>query len=80
MSKTEEKNEIPRKIKARNKTDKTGHNCNPSHTKRNGGQPVIFYDGREWRDPEELIEMAGRESDEKLDEVHALLASEGHLL
>ena len=41
---------------------------------------MIYYDGQEWRDPEELIEMAGRESDEKLDEVHALLAREGHLL
>jgi len=41
---------------------------------------MIFFDGMEWRDPEELLEMAGRESQEKLDEVHALLEMEGHLL
>ena len=41
---------------------------------------MIFFDGMEWRDPEELLEMAGRESQEKLDEVHALLSQEGHLL
>ncbi len=40
---------------------------------------MIFFDGREWRDPEEMIEMAGRESQEKLDEVYAMLEAEGHL-
>tara|TARA_Y100001963_G_C6693208_1_gene405661 strand:+ start:794 stop:919 length:126 start_codon:yes stop_codon:yes gene_type:complete len=41
---------------------------------------MIFFDGREWRDPEELIEMAGRESDEKLEEVHSMLEMEGYLI
>tara|TARA_Y100001938_G_C7721394_1_gene250141 strand:- start:175 stop:300 length:126 start_codon:yes stop_codon:yes gene_type:complete len=40
---------------------------------------MIYYDGQEWRDPEELIEMAGRESDEKLEKVQRMLAREGLL-
>ncbi len=40
---------------------------------------MIFFDGREWRDPEEMIEVAGRESQEKLDEVYAMLESHGYL-
>ena len=79
MSKTEEKNEIPRKIKARNKTDKIGHNRNPSHTKRNGGQPMIFHDGTEWRDPEEMLESAGRHSQEEYERVSKMLEREGLL-
>ena len=38
---------------------------------------MIYYDGREWRDPEEMLEMAGRESQEKYDEVCAQLARDG---
>ena len=41
---------------------------------------MIFYDGMEWRDPEELLEMAGRESQEKYDEVCNQLSQEGYLL
>ena len=41
---------------------------------------MIFYDGMEWRDPEELLEMAGRESQEKYDEVCHQLEQEGLLL
>ena len=34
---------------------------------------VIHFDGMEWRDTEELLEMAGRESQEKYDEVTKML-------
>ena len=39
---------------------------------------MIFYDGREWRDPEELLHVAGLESQEKYDEVSYILAKEGY--
>jgi len=38
---------------------------------------MIYYDGREWRDPEEMLEMASRESQEKYDEVCQQLAQDG---
>ena len=40
---------------------------------------MIYYDGMEWRDPEELLEMAGRESQEKYDEVANLVERDGLL-
>ncbi len=41
---------------------------------------MIYFDGREWRDPEELLHMAGMESDDKYEEVCAFLSREGHNL
>ena len=40
---------------------------------------MIYYDGQEWRDPEELLEMAGRESQDKYDEVASQLERDGLL-
>ena len=37
---------------------------------------MIHYDGIEWRDAEELLHMAGMESDEKYEEIMNFLA--GH--
>lgn len=39
---------------------------------------MIYYDGREWRDPEELLHMAGMESGEKYEEVSYFLSKEGY--
>jgi hypothetical protein len=39
---------------------------------------MIYYDGQEWRDPEELLHMAGMESGEKYEEACAFLAKEGY--
>tara|TARA_R100001594_G_scaffold106266_1_gene140737 strand:+ start:175 stop:300 length:126 start_codon:yes stop_codon:yes gene_type:complete len=39
---------------------------------------MIYYDGREWRDPEELLHMSGMESGEKYEEAAAFLAREGY--
>ncbi len=38
---------------------------------------MIYYDGNEWRDPEEMLEMASRESQEKYDQVSEQLARDG---
>ena len=38
---------------------------------------MIFYDGIEWRDPEELLESAGRHSQEEYDRVSRMLSREG---
>ena len=40
---------------------------------------MIYYDGTEWRDPEELLESAGRHSQEEYDKVAAMLAEQGML-
>jgi|TARA_A100001388_G_C28496211_1_gene369413 hypothetical protein len=42
------------------------------------GKKMIYYDGQEWRDPEELLHMAGMESGEKYEEAAAFLAREGY--
>jgi len=39
---------------------------------------MIYYDGKEWRDAEELLHMAGMESGEKYEEVAIFLSSEGY--
>jgi len=41
---------------------------------------MIYFDGKEWRDPEELLHMAGMESDEKYEEVSSFLENEGYNL
>jgi hypothetical protein len=40
---------------------------------------MIYYDGKEWRDAEEMLEMAGRESQEKYDKVASQLEKDGVL-
>ena len=40
---------------------------------------MIFYDGAEWRDPEELLESAGRHSQEEYERVAAMLEEQGAL-
>ena len=42
------------------------------------GKKMIYYDGQEWRDPEELLHMAGMESGEKYEEACRYLAQEGY--
>ena len=37
---------------------------------------IIHFDGQEWRDTEELLEIAGRESQAKYDEVTKMLEAE----
>ena len=39
---------------------------------------MIYYDGKEWRDAEELLHMAGMESGEKYEEVLEFLSIEGY--
>jgi len=40
---------------------------------------MIFHDGNEWRDPEEMLESAARHSQEEYERVSAMLEREGHL-
>ena len=49
-----------------------------STERKTRGKKMIYYDGQEWRDPEELLHMAGMESGEKYEEACRFLAQEGY--
>jgi|TARA_R100000781_G_scaffold111662_1_gene78295 hypothetical protein len=38
---------------------------------------MIFFDGKEWRDAEEMLESAARHSEEEYERVSAILEREG---